>query len=736
MVDESLYPIIRECKSAKDVWTKLSNSYEDKGLSRRLGLLRKPFHTNMADFESMEDYLNEILSLTQKLDAIGAGIEDEFIGVIMLNGLSEDYNPLIMTIENSGAAITSDYIRSILIKQDTKRMEKMKENVLLTNTKGSNKGRCSICQKKGHNASKCWKRNQSSKAEPNSQKQHNRKQKASEKSTVLISALSASAVTDNDWVVDSGASRHMTMREDWLDKHSRSSNTEILTANKNMLVSKSSGDVILKPSEANSQSEVIIKNVLHVPGIAANLLSVNELVEKKYVVVFSRNGCYGYKEDRCKVTGTTSFEGYRENGVFKLNKEGQEIQHSQTIQALNSTADQLDSHRLWHRRLGHLCRRSMNLLHNRLATGLKWQGSNDDPCEACVKGKQAKLKFVSSTSRAQKKLELVHSDVCGPMPKPSWGGAYYILTLTDDFTRKTFTYLLRNKSEVTERFKEFMAWVEKQTGEKVKVLRTDNGKEYVNRQLENFLRENGIIHQTTVTYTPEQNGVAERLNRTIVEKARSMLQDSNLSERYWGEAVSTATYLKNRSPTMAVPNMTPEEAWTGKKPDLGHLKVFGCKALALLPPQKRRKWDSKSKEYIFMGYPENVKGYRLLNPKNPKEVIIARNVTFFENEPFNRDCQEDSPEVKQAEYGESIIRVQQPTSSSLEPMTVNEHSEEEQPLVADTISERTQQPEESQESQSQSPGGKQQTEGIQLQRPGAELDIDTDHGDNTIGETI
>jgi transposase InsO family protein len=161
-------------------------------------------------------------------------------------------------------------------------------------------------------------------------------------------------------------------------------------------------------------------------------------------------------------------------------------------------------------------------------------------CVPCVQGKLAKRPFKSSQSRSHSKLELIHSDLCGPMSTESWGRALYLLTFTDDYTRKTFGYLLKTKSEVFSKFVEFKHLVENQTGLKIKKFRSDNGREFVNHEMTTFMKENGIVHQKTVPYNPQQNGVAERVNRTVIEKARSMLSDANLPKAYWGEAVNTA----------------------------------------------------------------------------------------------------------------------------------------------------------------------------------------------------
>ena len=156
---------------------------------------------------------------------------------------------------------------------------------------------------------------------------------------------------------------------------------------------------------------------------------------------------------------------------------------------------------------------------------------------------------------------------------------------------------------------QWQAEVENSTGRKLKTLRTDNGGDYVSNALEDHLKTCGIRHELTITKTPEQNGAAERLNRTSVETTRAMLLDVKLPKSFWAEAISTAVYLRNRSPTSTVKGMTPHQAWFGQKPGVKHLRVFGCAAYTYIPRDERGKLDSKSKKCSFLGYGNVRKGY-------------------------------------------------------------------------------------------------------------------------------
>ena len=262
--------------------------------------------------------------------------------------------------------------------------------------------------------------------------------------------------------------------------------------------------------------------------------------------------------------------------------------------------------------------------------GLPCINHPDQLCEGCLLGKQFRKSFPKeSESRAKKPLELIHADVCGPIKPSSLGNSNYFLLFIDDFSRKTWVYFLKQKSEVFEVFKKFKATVERENGRKIKAMRTDRGGEFTSKEFQEFCEANGIRRPMTVPRSPQQNGVAERKNRTILDMARSMLKSKKLPKELWAEAVACAVYLSNRSPTRSVWGKTPQEAWSGRKPGISHLRVFGSIAHVHVPDEKRTKLDDKSESFIFIGYDANSKGYKLFNPNN-KKVVISRDVVFDE----------------------------------------------------------------------------------------------------------
>ena len=267
-------------------------------------------------------------------------------------------------------------------------------------------------------------------------------------------------------------------------------------------------------------------------------------------------------------------------------------------EVVNTSLSDNDSKTLqiWHARFCHM---NLQYIKDAISKGLVTGVDNIDKsslissnskldCEACVQGKMHRTPFPKkSLSRATKILELIHSDLCGPMQVQSKGGSRYVLTFTDDFSRYTYVYFLKKKSEVLSKFMQFVALAENISGgvveklniytntkQNLKTFRTDNGGEYTSNEFQKFCADKGISREFTVPHTPQQNGVSERLNRTIMEAVRSMIFHSGVPLELWAEAVNTAVYVHNRSPTSALKNATPYEYWFQKKPDVSNLRVF------------------------------------------------------------------------------------------------------------------------------------------------------------------
>ncbi|MCO5549956.1 hypothetical protein L7F22_003433 [Adiantum nelumboides] len=211
--------------------------------------------------------------------------------------------------------------------------------------------------------------------------------------------------------------------------------------------------------------------------------------------------------------------------------------------------------------------------------------------------------------RVTRKLQLVHSDVCGPMRTPSVENSLYFVTFIDDFSRFCWVYPLKAKSDVFAIFQHYVSMVENETDCKVQTLRTDQGGEYMSGAFKDFLGKKGIKHQCTMPYTPHQNGVVERKNMSLMEMARCMLKATSLPHKLWMEAVACAAHVLNMCPTRALKTITPYESWYDKKRSVNYLRVFGFLAYAHIPQQLRGKLDDKAVKCIFVEYSSGSKGF-------------------------------------------------------------------------------------------------------------------------------
>lgn len=249
------------------------------------------------------------------------------------------------------------------------------------------------------------------------------------------------------------------------------------------------------------------------------------------------------------------------------------------------------------------------------------------PCQVCIQGKFTALPFPKREERSETPLQLVYSDICGPMRTRSNGGGLYFATFIDDYSRWCEVYILKKKSEIFTVFKEYKNLVENQLNLKIKTFQSDNAREYISGEFNKFLKNQGIQRRFTAPYTPQQNGVAERKNRTLVEMARCMIIQSGVPPSFWGEAICTANFIRNRCPTATLLGGTPYEWWTNKKPNLNFLRTFGETTFVLNKGGNPNKLKIKSSTGIFVGYSPDTKTYRIYMLETRK-IYRTRDVSF------------------------------------------------------------------------------------------------------------
>nr|GEZ01996.1 hypothetical protein [Tanacetum cinerariifolium] len=297
-----------------------------------------------------------------------------------------------------------------------------------------------------------------------------------------------------------------------------------------------------------------------------------------------------------------------------------------------------DECNLWHRRLGHLNFKTMNkLVRQNLVRGLPTKCfENDHNCIACLKGKQhkafCKSKLVTSVS---KPLHTLHMDLFGPTSVSSISHKWYCLVVTDDFSRFTWTFFLRTKDETSSILRKFITEIENLKDLKVKIIRCDNGGEFRNKELNDFYSQKGIKREFSNARTPQQNGVAEKRIRSLIEAARTMLADVKLPVTFWVEAVNTTCYVQNRVLVNKAHNKTSYELFNGRTPAIGFLKPFGCHVMILNTLDNLGKFEAKGDEGYFFGYSMSSKAFRVFN-KRTKRVEENLHIKFLKNKDIEK----------------------------------------------------------------------------------------------------
>ncbi|GKA25200.1 putative ribonuclease H-like domain-containing protein [Tanacetum coccineum] len=375
------------------------------------------------------------------------------------------------------------------------------------------------------------------------------------------------------------------------------------------------------------------EDVYFVKELKFNLFSVSQMCDKKNSVLFTETECLVLSPDfKLLDESQVLLKIPRQNNMYSFDLKN--VVPSGDLTCLFAKAT-IDESNLWHRRLGHINFKTMNkLVRGNLVRGLPSKlFENDHTCVACQKGKQHKASCKTKTvSSICKPLQLLHMDLFGPVSVRSINRKSYCLVVTDDFSRFSWVFFLATKDETPEILKNFITGIENQSDHKVKTIRSDNGTEFKNRIMNEFCEMKGIRREFSVARTPQQNGVAERKNRTLIEAARTMLADSKLPTTFWAEAVNTACYVQNRVLVIKPHNKTPYELFLGRKPALNFMRPFGCPVTILNTLDHLGKFDGKSDDGFFVGYSINSKAFRVFNART-RFIEENLHINFLENKP-------------------------------------------------------------------------------------------------------
>ncbi|CAI7824608.1 unnamed protein product [Closterium sp. NIES-53] len=481
------------------------------------------------------------------------------------------------------------------------------------------------------------------------------------------------------WVIDSGATYSMTPRADLLTKLEPSPVKHVTSALGQRSEVKGMGKAMFKGADGKM---VGLKNVLWVPNLAANLISVRRLQKagmdtsskgaKSYTARLGERILWELHEDwdvynemwqipvvpmpkelasgnkhqhqgklgEHEESGAAAKEQHKgeENPKAVVEEEYGENMWGTIASAAFSNPTSTTGECDWltlHRRMGHVALPILQqLVKNEMVAGIRVKGEPDEVlgCPTCMQAKFTCYPFSSSEAMAKVPLDEVVMDVVGPL-KLGAAGVEYFLTIVDVYTRMTWVYVLSKKSDVAETEKtDWLPMVERQQDRLVKAIRTDRGGEFLSKDFSLWLKKNGIRHSLTMPYSPAMNGIAERANRTITETARGLLIEAGLPEYFWPDAVRSACVAKNRALThVGADKWVPYVEWIGRKPKVDMLRVFGCMCMALVPKHLRHnKLGAKEIWAVHLGMAQNSKGWLLWDPFT-KKFLVSRDCKFMEN---------------------------------------------------------------------------------------------------------
>ena len=410
---------------------------------------------------------------------------------------------------------------------------------------------------------------------------------------------------DKPLIVDSGASHHM-ISDEKLIKDIEPTHGHVMIANGDKIPIKGIGKLKLFNKESKA---------FYMPEFTSNLLSVKKCTnDLQCNVIFSPNDVKFQDIESSRLIG----KGVTKGDLYML----EELTSVPDYSCSFTSASLLNKHALWHARVGHPHVKALNLM----VPGVVFENKN---CEACILGKHCRTVFQKSTTVYENCFDLVHSDVW-TAPCLSRDSYKYFVTFIDEKSKYTWLTLIQTKDRVLDAFRNFQTYVTNHYHAKIKILRSDNGGEYTSNAFKQHLSQYGILHQTSCPYTPQQNGVAERKNRHLMEVARSLMFQSNVPKRFWSDAVATACYLINRTPTKILNEKAPFEVLNKYKPVLDYLKVFGCLCFVLKPGEMRNKLEARSTKAVFIGYSATQKGYKCYDPI-ARRVLVSRDVKFLED---------------------------------------------------------------------------------------------------------
>ena len=658
--DRVLKSLLRHIKDPHVMFTKLQTRYASKTTSTKMSLLSEALQLKLSTGSKITDHIAALELAFTKLTAAGHDVPELSQVCILLNSVSAvpEFEATVAAIKtmsensttwesvttrlrdeaqhiSSSTSTSSPSTAQLALTHVSGSREEVYEQNRSNNNGNTNRGRRrrnanrnnrrqqqppsgdQRSQGQGSNAQQQQSKNRTTNNNLPSNFSMPRMAMAvySEKKDYTMNSAITSTVsktrmsTEPEFLIDSGASHHMSHDPSlFLNLKGIGKETVSLGDMRKVEFTHSGSiDMFVRASPQGPPTWIRLNNVLLVPALGMNIISVSALNSNRFQIGFSNGCCLINDADRNEVIAAAY---QKTDGLYWLSV----IIHSQhaMTSGTNHTSDVQDyasaatavtsspKQILWHKRLGHSNQEAVN---NTLKQK-EYKSIDSSPehitCIDCTTSKGTRGTFDGSLNTLQNPGDCIYVDLCGPMPTTSWGGGRYMMLFIDGASRFIWEEVLKYKSDAAEAIERFVQKFNLQFAHNIRRLHSDNGTEFCNSRVYNFLSNLGIVHTRSAAYNPQSNGLVERANRSMIEKIRCLLKSAKLDGRFWGEAAIFAANTLNVIVKKTLNNKSPHERLFGSPPKLNNFRVFGCKAFIPIPDAQRRKLDDKMRDCILL----------------------------------------------------------------------------------------------------------------------------------------